>query len=296
MIKAMHTALIAFAKEPKIAVVAIVSTRPGVFCAGGDIREIRAARLEGRHDEADAFFAEEFSLNRTIAEYPKPYISLIDGICMGGGLGISIHGAHRVVTENLVLAMPETAIGYFPDIGASYFLNRLPGRVGLYLGLTGARLSAADAVYSGLATAYIPSEALDTLQFALGRSRNGNVSEILADAGTSQPPLPSRLAANRAAIDHCFAADRVSDIIRTLEKEATKFAQETLTLLRAASPVSLRITLTMIQEHRSLPLDACLARELEIAKAVTRSADFAEGVRAALVDKDRKPWWMSPVR
>jgi enoyl-CoA hydratase len=281
-----------FANAPNIALVAIASTRPGTFCAGGDIRAVREARLEGRHADADTFFAEEFALNRYIAAYPKPYIALIDGICMGGGLGISVHGAHRVVTGRLMLSMPETAIGYFPDVGASYFLNRLPGQLGLYLAMTGARVTAADALYCGLATAHVDLERLPDLHAALAAVRPDDVNAMI---GRFTTPVAdsSQLREQRDTLERCFKGDAVHEIVRRLRAETGEFAEATLEALRLASPASLQITLDLLQRTKHLDLSACLAIELDLAVAVTRNHDFAEGVRAVLVDKDRNPRWSS---
>ncbi len=292
MIRAIRDALRAFERDPAVRVVTIESAREGVFCAGGDIRGVREARLAGRHAEADDFFAEEFALNLAIARCAKPYIALIDGICMGGGVGLCVHGTHRVVSDRLVMAMPETAIGYFPDVGASCFLNALPpGQAGLYIALTGERLTAADAVYCGLATACVPLERWPELKAKLADGASGDEAEAIARLSIGQPPGPIEL--NRSTIDRCFGADSLEEIVSRLADDGGAFAHAALAKLRAASPAGLRITLDLLRSARGRPLAECLQAELALAKAVTRGADFVEGVRAMLVDKDRRPRWSS---
>lgn len=290
MIRDIHTALRDFQRDPAIDIITIESTRDGCFCAGGDIRSVREARLAGRHAEADSFFADEFDLNLEISLCPKPYVALIDGICMGGGLGLSVHGTHRVVSERLVMALPETAIGYFPDIGASYFLNALPpGETGLYIALTGERLSAQDALYCGLATAIVPHEAFADLSAALSRCVPSEVSKVIRKFSVQLEPGPIEL--NQAVIDRCFSAASIRDICARLEKDGGRFAAAALEKMRAASPASLRIALELLRAMRGRSLAYCLQTEYALAREVTRSADFAEGVRAMLVDKDRRPIW-----
>lgn len=290
MVRAIHQALRDFERDPAVQVITMESTRAGCFCAGGDIRAIRTARLEGRHAEADDFFAQEFALNLAIAECAKPIVSLIDGICMGGGLGLSVHGAHRVVSDRLVMAMPETAIGYFPDVGATYFLNTLPpGETGLYIALTGERLSWQDALYCRLATACVPHEALAELSEALGAAQAGHETDAIET--WRLPAAPGAIEQNRAVIDACFAADRVEDILSRLERTGGDFAAAAWKKMRAASPASLNLTLFAMRGARGRSLAECLATELDLARQITRGADFNEGVRAMLVDKDRQPSW-----
>lgn len=292
MIRAIRGALRAFERDPSVGVITIESAREGVFCAGGDIRGVREARLAGRHAEADDFFTEEFALNLAIARCAKPYIALIDGICMGGGVGLAVHGAHQVVSDRLVMAMPEAAIGYFPDVGASFFLNALPpGRTGLYAALTGARLTAVEAVYCGLATACVRHEAWADLKAALSDCAPGDAAETIARF--SAPQEPGEVERNRATIDRCFGAGSLDEIVARLTDDGGAFAKAALEKMRSASPASLQLTLDLLQAARGRPLDECLRVELDLAKAVTRGADFAEGVRAMLVDKDRRPIWPS---
>ena len=269
--------------------VTIESSRDGVFCAGGDIRQIRQNTLDDDTAASDDFFAAEYRLNETLASYPVPVVALIDGVCMGGGLGLSVHGAFRVVTERAVLAMPETGIGFFPDVGASYFLSRLPGGVGLYLGLTGARIAAADALDIGLATHNVASGDLRSVVPALIEDRRP-VDAVLRDLA-SVPPEASRIAANRRRIDAAFTATSVEAIDHRLQADGSSWAVETRSALQGASPQSLNLTLDLILRGRERTLRECLDAERDAASHVVRSADFLEGVRAALVDKDRAPVW-----
>jgi enoyl-CoA hydratase/carnithine racemase len=288
MIAAIDAALSAWRDAPEVRLVTIEGTGGRAFCAGGDVRLIRDNVLRGDAAASEAFFAAEYRVNRMIAEYPKPYVALIDGLSMGGGMGLSIHGSHRVITEHAVMAMPETAIALFPDVGASYFLPRLPGRLGLYLALTGARVSPGDALYTGLATHFVPRASLEALKAALGR--NG----IAALAAHAHPAPESLLARDRAAIDRCFASDDVVEILRALEAEGTIWAARTLETLRRMSPTSLCVTAELLKRGATMTLSECLAMELRLTRGVIRHPDFAEGVRAQLVDKTRDPKWQPP--
>lgn len=285
MIAAIGRALTAWREDPAVRLVTIEGAGGRAFCAGGDVRRIRDNVLRGDAAASEAFFAAEYRVNRMIAEYPKPYVALIDGLSMGGGLGLSVHGSHRVVTEHAVLAMPETAIALFPDVGGSYFLPRLPGRLGLYLALTGARLGPGDAIYAGLATHYVPRAGLAALRAGLAREG------VAALAAAAHPPPESLLARDREAIDRCFAADEVMAIIRALEAEGTEWARRTLATLRQMSPTSLCVTAELLRRGATMSLAACLEMELRLTRKVIVHPDFAEGVRAQLVDKTRDPKW-----
>ncbi len=285
MIRALQAALDGFAARPRVHVIAIAGAGGRAFCAGGDIRAIRAHAMAGEMDAVRDFFAEEYALNAAIATCPVPYVALIDGICMGGGIGVSVHGDIRVATEAATFAMPETAIGFFPDIGASYFLPRLPGALGFYLGLTGTRVAGADAVHAGLATHFVPRERLPVLEADLARDG------ATAVATHAAPLPPFSLAPHREAIDRCFGRDSVPAILAALETEGTEWARATLSTLRAMSPASLLWSHRLIAEGAGRSLRACLDAELALSLRVTRHADFAEGVRAMVVDKDRKPRW-----
>jgi enoyl-CoA hydratase len=292
MIRLMTAALEEWRDDPAVASVVVRSTSPKAFCAGGDIRAVRAAALRGDEAAVTGYFSAEYALNALIARYPKPYTALIDGYAMGGGLGISVHGSARVVTERARLAMPETAIGFFPDIGASHFLPRLPGAVGRYLGLTGVRVTGAAAVACGLATHYVPAAELPSLEQAL---TDGTASPTATlERYASAAPL-SELSAHLAAIERCFTAPDLGELWDRLaaEDEDRAWADSTLDMLRRASRASLAITFDLLARGARAGLEECLADELALARATAFTADFAEGVRAALVDKDRKPSWSS---
>jgi enoyl-CoA hydratase len=284
MIRFMQRALDLWREDDTVEAV-VLEAEGRAFCAGGDIRAVRASVLAGDYEAAERFFAEEYALNGAIARYPKPHISLIGGICMGGGLGISVHGDRRVVTEAAVMAMPETAIGLTPDIGASFFLPRLRGFLGTYLGLCGHRLQGPDIVHAGLATAFVPAAQLPELSAALAQEGPDAIArfEAVLPPDALQPDL--------AAIDRCFSADSMTEIIARLEAEATAWSRSVLGTLRAMSPSSLCWTLASLRLGADRSLEACLAAELALVTRIIRLPDFAEGVRAMVVDKDRAPHW-----
>jgi enoyl-CoA hydratase len=290
MVQAIAEVLDRWRSEP-LRAVTIESATPGMFCAGGDIRSIRQNTLDGNPAASEAFFTAEYRLNETLASYPVPIVALIDGICLGGGMGISVHGPFRIVTERAILAMPETAIGFFPDVGASYFLSRLPGSVGAYLGLTGARLQAGDAVDLGLATHYIASADLASVVPALAADIRPVDAVLRALAST---PEPSLLAADRPRIDAAFGSTSVAEILHRLQADSSPWAAQTQAALQRASPQSLRLTLDLLLWGRQRTLRECLDAEIAATRHVVASPDFLEGVRAALVDKDRAPAWTDP--
>jgi enoyl-CoA hydratase len=286
MIAALATALAAWRDNPAIHAITIEGAGERAFCAGGDIRAIRDAALAGDADTIETFFAGEYRLNQTIADYPIPYIALIDGICMGGGIGLSIHAPYRVATEHAVFAMPETGIALFPDVGASYALPRMPGRLGMFLGLTGTRLTGADAVHAGFATHFVPRAGLPALKADLARDG----ATALAGHAAALPPFS--LAPQRDAIDRCFGADSLPGILAALRREGA-WGEGVLATLKAMSPAALQWSFAIIRDGAGRTLPACLAAELALTRSVTRHPDFAEGVRAMVVDKDRAPRWQA---
>jgi enoyl-CoA hydratase/carnithine racemase len=288
MCTAMLAQLHAWADDPKIAAV-IIDAAPGrAFCAGGDIRIVSQWGKDG-DPRALQFFSTEYTLNAFIKHFPKPYVALIDGICMGGGVGISIHGSHRVVTENALFAMPETAIGFFCDVGGSYFLSRMPGAIGTYLGLTGARLKPADMLYTGAATHFVPSKELPDIaaRIAAGEA----VASVLELA--QQRPGAAALPVHCEIIDRIFALDRVEAIIDALGN-AGDFGSEALKMLSRASPTSVKLVRRELEEGKGRDLNACLEMEFQIVARIVKGHDFAEGVRALLIDKDNAPAWRPP--
>jgi enoyl-CoA hydratase len=285
MVRAMTNALTAFRDDPHVHAVVVEGAGDRAFCAGGDIRALRDGQLSGDRTGVEAFFREEYDLNLMISSYPKPYIALIDGICMGGGIGVSVHGPYRVATEHAMFAMPETAIGFFPDIGGTFFLPRLPGQLGVYLGLTGLRTTGADAVHAGFATHFTSRANLPALSAALADSG------IAALARFAEPLPACSLAPRLAAIDRCCAANTVGEIAACLAAEPGDWAASALKALRAVSPTALAFTLEAFRRGAALTLRDALDAEFLLTRATMAYPDFAEGVRAMVVDKDRQPKW-----
>lgn len=267
-------------------------TRP--FCSGGDIRVIYGERNDPAHKFAVEFYEEEYRLNRRIYRYPKPYIALIDGVVMGGGVGVSIHGSHRVMSEHTLFAMPETGIGLFPDIGATYFLPRLPGKMGLYMGLTGARIGAADALYLGIGTQFVPSERMDALDAALLAGDFSGDARAAATAIIDQftgDPGPAPIAEHRDAIDRCFAGASYEAIVEALEREGSEWSREVLATLAGKSPTSLKITFRQLSDYNDLSFEDAMLIEYRMAIRCNFGHELFEGIRAQVVDKDRAPKW-----
>nr|WP_142592813.1 enoyl-CoA hydratase/isomerase family protein [Pseudorhizobium endolithicum] len=293
MVRTIHTALAQYLDDPAVGAVILQGEGERGLCAGGDIRVLYDMGKAG-DPEATRFWREEFPLNYAISHYRKPYIALMDGITMGGGVGLSSHGRHRIVTERTRLAMPETGIGYFPDVGATWLLPKAPGEVGTWIGLTGGEMDAADAIHAGLADALVPSERLSELVEAIGA--------LEADAGDEAVgkvisrfavrPGASKLQANQATIDRCFGFDRVEDILEALAREEGEFAAAARETMLKRSPTSLKLTLRLLRAGReSSGLVECLEREFGAGVEILRNHDFYEGVRAAIIDKDRNPQW-----
>jgi len=287
-----------WADDPGVKAVLIRGAGERAFCAGGDVRAIYEAGrgISGDGSLTSVFFREEYELIRHIHRYPKPYVAIIDGITMGGGAGVSVNGAYRVATERTMLAMPETGIGLFPDVGATRFLNLCPGRIGHYLGLTGARVGAADALYCGFATHFVPRDGVPAL--VAGLAGSDGVEEILA--GFTADPGPAPIAARQPAIDRCFAGDTVEAILDALEREAAdggpdaEWAAQTHAGLLPKSPTSLKLTLRQLIAGRGFAIEDALALEYRLTQHVMAGHDFYEGVRAVLVDKDQQPRWDPP--
>jgi enoyl-CoA hydratase len=297
MVRAMADVLDAFARDDRVAVVLLDGAGERGLCAGGDIRAIYDSGRR-RDGEAERFLREEYALNARIASYPKPYVAIMDGITMGGGVGVSAHGSHRVVTERTRLAMPETSIGFFPDVGATWLLSHAPGEVGTYLGLTGETIGADDAIYAGLADASVLATDLRALQDALASLHTSadaaDVSRTLASF--SRPAGTATLQPHGVTIDRLMAFDDVVDIMRALERDGSAFAAAASRALAAASPTALKLTLRLLRQGRaSGSLEECLLREYRAACRALRGHDFFEGIRAAVIDKDKRPLW-SPAR
>ena len=282
MIAAIADALASWRDDPAVHAVVIEGAGGRAFCAGGDVRALRSAAMAGEAATIERFFTDEYALNLAIARYPKPYVSLVDGICMGGGIGLSVHGTIRVATEAAMFAMPETAIALFPDVGATYALPRLRGAYGMYMALTGARATGADAVWLGLATHYVPQAAFAGLADRIAEAG------IAAIAEAAVPPPPAPMAAHDVT---AFAGPSVPAIIAALEADPSPWAAETLATLHHVSPSSLLWTFEIVRRGAHRTLEQCLAAELALTRHATSHPDFAEGVRAMVVDKDRTPRW-----
>ncbi|XP_046963262.1 3-hydroxyisobutyryl-CoA hydrolase, mitochondrial [Vanessa cardui] len=254
------------------------------FCAGGDVK-VAIDRVEG-----PKFFHTEYNVNYLIGKLKIPYIAFINGITMGGGLGVSVHGRYRVATEKTMIAMPETKIGLFPDVGGSYFLPRLQVNLGLYLGLTGDRLKGKDVVKAGIATHFVSSKRLYELEKLLLRCTSDMEIHSLLNK-FNEPPEEFSLAPNIKHINYCFAASTVEEIIERLEKVQNEWSVKTLKTLNQMCPGSLKITMRALQRGAQLELPQCLKMEYRLACRATENHDFPEGVRALLVDKDNNPQW-----
>ncbi len=283
MVREFHPKLIAWAADDAVRAVVVRGAGEKAFCAGGDIRALYDNR--GTAFTAD-FFREEYRLNRTIHHYPKPYVALMDGITMGGGVGVSVHARHRVVSEATMLAMPETGIGLFPDVGGSYFLPRMPGATGMYIALTGDRLRPADCVYAGIADAFVPRAEHNALVAALPTEpANAVLDRMKSDPG------PASLEENRDAIDRCFSHESVAAIQAALAAEDSPWASKVRAVMRGKSPLSQKVTFRQIREGANLSFDDCMRMEFRMSQHFMAGQEFFEGVRALVVDKDQKPAW-----
>ncbi|MEV0075090.1 enoyl-CoA hydratase/isomerase family protein [Nocardia neocaledoniensis] len=283
-------ALRAWAVDDAVRAVVLTGAGERGLCAGGDIVAIHADAKDGTagaDSPTGRFWRDEYLLNALIGGYPKPYVAIMDGIVMGGGVGLSAHGSHRVVTERSRIGMPEVGIGFVPDVGGTYLLSRAPGELGAHVALTTARMTAGDAIAAGFADHYVPSAALPELLAAL---RTQGVDEAIA--AVAQPAPASDLLAQRSWIDACYAADTVEEIVARLRSadapEATKAADDIL----AKSPVALKVTLRSLRAARRLDsLEAVLDEEYRVSVAALASHDLVEGIRAQVIDKDRNPRW-----
>jgi enoyl-CoA hydratase len=288
MCEAMTAALVAWREDPAVKSVVIDHAGERGFCAGGDIRMI-AESGAGDAVEARAFFLTEYRLNQLMFDYPKPITAIVDGIVMGGGVGISEPAEVRIATERTTYAMPETGIGLFPDVGGGWFLSRLPGETGTWLALTGARLKAADTVFLGIHTHYLPTDALEAFH-AILKTDPAHPADV-ADGLEADPGEPA-VEAHVGAIDRLFAPDSVEAIFAALEAEGTDWALAQLAVLKTKSPQSLKVTLRQLRLGRHMADFASnMAMEYRLGGRVVRTHDFQEGVRSVIVDKDGAPAW-----
>ncbi|ALJ21886.1 enoyl-CoA hydratase/isomerase family protein [Microbacterium sp. No. 7] len=290
MVRLTTRALREWRDDDAIETVAVVGAGDRGLCAGGDIAALHAAATSGHHERTEAFLRDEYAMNALVSEYPKPYVAFMDGLVLGGGIGISAHGSHRVVTERTRAGMPETGIGAVPDVGGTWLLSRAPGELGTMLALTSGFATGADAILLGLADRFAPSSSLGAMIDALA---DDGVDAALAH-GTAPPEAP--LAAQREWIDRVFAGDDLHGIVQRLADEPGPDAEAAHALVASRSPLALAATLRALRTARSLPdLRAALRMEYRAATHAFRRPDFIEGVRALIIDKDKDPRW-APAR
>jgi enoyl-CoA hydratase len=290
MVREMRRALDAWAGDPAVTRVVVQGAGEKAFCAGGDIRKLYEFGRAGRQAEASRFWREEYELNIRIKRFPKPYVSLIDGFVMGGGVGISLHGSHRVAGERYLFAMPEVGIGFFPDVGATYALPRLPGESGTFLALTGERIRVADGLALKVATHAVQSQALAGIREEL--VGGAPVEDTLRAAAID--PGEGPVGEHRPVIDRCFAADSVAAILERLDRDGSEFAVRTAATNRSKSPTSLCIAFEQMRRGKSLTFEEAMKVEFRIVTRIAEGHDFYEGVRATLIDKDGRPRWDPP--
>jgi enoyl-CoA hydratase len=296
MFRDVDKALDVFEADPAVGLILLEGAGERGLCAGGDIRALYEDSKVGG-DLGKILWHEEYILNARIAKFAKPYVAFMDGIVMGGGVGLAAHGSHRIVTDRTKLAMPEVGLGFFPDVGGTWLLSHSPGEIGTYFGLTGQTMNGPDAVYAGFADTVVPSSKLAALREALTRLRAGanstDVRAVVDGFATGETAGP--VAANQPRIDQWFAHDRMEDIFAALRRDGSELALATLKTLHEKSPRGMVVTLKLLRLARtSSSLQECLVREYRAALEVFSSDDFREGVRAAVIDKDRNPKWSPP--
>ena len=297
MVGAIQEKLNEWNKNPKIGGIVIEGRGEKAFCAGGDIKRLAESAMSGELVYCREFFSTEFLLNRNIYRLEKPWIAILDGITMGGGVGLSVHGRFQDATERTIFAMPETGIGYFPDVGASYFLSRLPSEIGTFLGLTGARLNGRDMLELGIASHYIHSQNLDEVLVGLGALPSGEGNTQYTYDLLEKFSLKDKgdfVSEHEQVIKKCFSKKSVEDIFAALEQIGSEWAEQVLDSLRRKCPRSLKVTLRQLMEGRTRDFENCMIMELRLALRFMKEHDFNEGVRAKLVDKDFRPSWRPP--
>ena len=288
MCQAVLDALEAWRDDPSVEAILIDHAEGRGFCAGGDIRAIRDGAA-GDGATMRAFFRTEYRMNHRLFTYPKPIVAFMDGITMGGGVGISAPARYRVATENTRFAMPETGIGLFPDVGGGWYLSRLPGRMGQYLALTGHRLDGAECLALGLATHYLPSTALEEAKARI--AADPQASAVVLETSAEAAP-DGRILARRADIDRLFASDTLEEMYAALEADGGEWAVQTLATLKTKSPQTMKVSLRLLHEGAAMPtFEDELRQEYAVGCRVVQRHDFLEGVRAVIVDKDNAPQW-----
>lgn len=287
MCEAISAALLDWRHDDGVAAVILDHAEGRGFCAGGDVAMVRRSALEDGGAAGRAFFHAEYRMNHLLFTYPKPIVAFMDGVTMGGGVGLALPCRYRVATENTLFAMPEGAIGLFPDVGAGWYLPRLPGRVGQFLALTGARLDGAECLWGGLATHYLPSDRL-----AEAKARSGETPDAL-DAALAEfavEPPPARLARNAERIERLFASDRLEEILAALAGDPSEWAAKELKAVASKCPTTAKVALRQFATGRADFAEE-MALEYRLAARMIMRPDFIEGVRAVLVDKDNAPQW-----
>jgi enoyl-CoA hydratase len=290
MVREISAALDEWERDAGVERIVVTGAGERAFSAGGDIRWLYERGRAGDYAAQSAFFREEYTLNARIKRYPKSYVSLIHSLVMGGGVGVSLHGSHRVVTEKAAFAMPEVGIGFFPDVGSTYALARLPHRFGVAMAATGLRAKGADMAAFGLATAYVESRRLGALGVALQRS--GDTSAIIGEFASPAPPSP--LLAEAPTIEKAFAQAEADSIDAALKADGSDFARSLCDMLATKSPTSIAIALRQMQVGASLSFEEAMRVEFRIVTRICRGHDFYEGVRATIIDKDNRPKWRPP--
>lgn len=289
MIGMIHSALRQWGEDPEVELVILDGAGSRGLCAGGDVRALYDSRADGLAF-GNKFWRDEYHLNHDISRFAKPFVAIMDGIVMGGGIGLSAHGSHRIVTENSKIAMPETGIGLVPDVGGSWLLGHAQGELGTYLGLTGAQMSGSDAIQTGFADVFVPAQQLPALTAKLEQGGAGLVDEIIADFETTIPK--SKLAEARRELDDWFAFDSVEEILARLNTTTNELAQNARKAMLRKSPKSSKLALAALRATRKMS-DLAPALQIEY-RMVTRlfaDGEFIEGVRALIIDKDRRPKW-----
>jgi len=292
MIRTMSAQLDAWREDARVACILLRSTSPRAFCAGGDIRLVHASSL-ANDGESPRFWTEQYRLDVQLARYPKPVIAFMNGITMGGGVGLGSHVRFRIVDETTTLAMPEVGIGLIPDVGGTWLLSRGPGECGTYLALSGASIGAADAIALGLADYVVPVASHDALAAALGSVTSSDDAAIVACINRfAVSPPPTRLSEHRESIDRAFAHDSVEAILAALRAEDSAFTLEAAATIGSRSPMSLKLTLRALREARpTSSVEAAIVIEYRLMCRRLHDADVCEGIRAAVIDKDRRPTW-----
>jgi enoyl-CoA hydratase len=293
MTRGIVAALDGFEADPAVSLILLEGAGERGLCAGGDIRGLyESARAGG--DLGKIFWREEYILNARIAAFPKPYVAFMDGIVMGGGVGLSAHGSHRIVTDKTKLGMPEVGVGFFPDVGGTWLLSRAPGELGTYFGLTGTAMTGADAVVAGLADVVVASNQWPALREALTQTSDKAAAAVRATIDRfAMPKAAAPIATQRSLIDALFGHDSVEEIVGVLAHHDSEFARKALQTILGNSPTGLKLTLKLLRMARgSTSLEECLVREYRAALEIFVNHDFPEGIRAAVIDKDRTPHWL----